>query len=405
MILFTEYYKEQGRRESAARHLLAVGRFKTAQKIGNRWYIDKAEPYPAARDFRNLDFKDRQLLETYIRKGLSKAECARRLGYYRSTITREVRRGLYEHTLDLTTETRYSCDKAQTAHEEHFSAMGPQLKIGNDHKLAKHIENKILNEKRSPAEILGEIERDNLTFATRICVATLYSYIDKQVFANVRREHLPEGGRRKRKYTHVVGKRPPKGDSIDNRPVEVDTRETAFDWEGDTIKGEQGTKECCYVLTERKTREEIIIPLPNGKSETVVSMLDDLERNLGAAFPLIFRSIMVDNGGENANFAGMELSLSGGKRTKVYYCHPYRSSERGSNENQNRQIRRKIPKGTRFKEYSPEYVAEVQNWLNSKPRKILGWKTAEMAFTEELAALGVDVDACLRAISSQKVYN
>ena len=57
------------------------------------------------------------------------SECAKRLGYNRSTISRELRLGLYEHTLsDLRTETRYSCDKAQAAHDENCSVVGPQFK-------------------------------------------------------------------------------------------------------------------------------------------------------------------------------------------------------------------------------------------------------------------------------------
>jgi hypothetical protein len=98
---------------------------------------------------------------------------------------------------DLTTEVRYSADKAQILHAAHYSAMGPQLKIGNDGELARHIEDKILYEKRSPAAILGEIEREGLPFRTRICAATLHSCIRKDIFLNITVKDLPEGGRRK----------------------------------------------------------------------------------------------------------------------------------------------------------------------------------------------------------------
>jgi IS30 family transposase len=406
MILFTEYFKLHGRRENAARHLLAVGRFKTAQKIKDRWYIDEAEPYPDSRDFTNLSLQERQLLETYMRKGFTKAECARRLGYNRSTITREVRRGTYEHTTsELLIETRYSCDKAQKDHEEHFSAMGAQLKIGNDRELADYIENKIINEKRAPASILGEIEREGLKFKTHICTATLYSYIDKCVFLNVRREHLPEGGKRKRTYKKVIAKRPPRGTSIEKRPAEVETRETAGHWEMDTCKGAQGTKESLLVFTERKTRYELIFPLRDGTSASVVSVYDALERQLGSLFPLIFRTVTVDNGSENSDFTGLQTSILGGERTKIYYCYPYRSSERGSNENQNRQIRRRIPKGSRLADYSAADIAAVETWINTNPRRIHDWKTAAQMFERELFALDVDANVCLRAFRSQFVYN
>jgi IS30 family transposase len=254
------------------------------------------------------------------------------------------------------------------------------------------MERKIVDEKRSPAAILGEIERDNLQFQTRICVATLYSYIRKEVFATVRMTHLPEGGKRKQKKEHVTAKSAPRGESIEKRPEEANTREVFGHWEGDTVKGKQGTKETLFVLTERKTRDEKIIPIPNGKAESVVAAIDGLEQKLGAAFPLVFKSITFDNGSENADSKGIERSIFGGQRTATYYCHPYSSCERGSNENQNKHIRRFIPKGVPLADYTPEQVAEVERWLNTNPRKIHGWRTAEQLFQTELASIGVEIN-------------
>jgi hypothetical protein len=78
MLFFTEYIKRSGRRNASARHLLAVGRFTTTQKINGRWYIDENEPYPNARDFVHFTLTSRRLLETFKRKGYINAECARR---------------------------------------------------------------------------------------------------------------------------------------------------------------------------------------------------------------------------------------------------------------------------------------------------------------------------------------
>jgi IS30 family transposase len=266
--------------------------------------------------------------------------------------------------------------------------MGPQLKIGNDGELARHIEHKILYEKRSPAAILGEIEREGLPFRTRICPATLYSYIRKDVFLNITVRDLPERGRRKRSYKKVVAKTSPRGESIENRPAEVMTRAAGGHWEMDTVKGRQGTKANLLVLTERKTRAELIRIMPDGTSKSAVGELDRIERHLGKElFALTFRSITVDNGSENADFAGFERSLYGGRRTKMYYCHPYSSYERGSNENQNRQIRRRVPKGTPIEGYAPEYIGEVERWINTNPRRLHGWRTAEQVFNEEFAGV------------------
>ena len=61
-------------------------------------------------------------------------------------------------------------------------------------------------------------------------------------------------------------KRAAAGESIENRPDEVATRETFGHWEMDTVKGKQGvTKSCMLVLTERKTRDEIIFKLKDQK--------------------------------------------------------------------------------------------------------------------------------------------
>ena len=64
------------------------------------------------------------------------------------------------------------------------------------------------------------------------------------------------------------------------------------------------------------------------------------------------------------------------KRTKVYFAHPFSSWERGTNENQNRMIRRFIPKGTNIAKVSNEEIKRIENWMNNYPGKILGYKTA-----------------------------
>lgn len=72
------------------------------------------------------------------------------------------------------------------------------------------------------------------------------------------------------------------GESIENHPEEVKDRETFGHWEMDTVKGKQGiTKSCMLVLTERKTRDEIIIKMPDQKAASVMEALDRLERKWG----------------------------------------------------------------------------------------------------------------------------
>ena len=83
-------------------------------------------------------------------------------------------------------------------------------------------------------------------------------------------------------------------------------------------------------------------------------MFNRLERRIGSkTFREVFKSITFDNGTEFSYTKGIEYSpYTKKQRTFVYYCHPYCSYERGSNENQNGFIRRFIPKGTPISNYS-----------------------------------------------------
>lgn len=174
--------------------------------------------------------------------------------------------------------------------------------------------------------------------------------------------------------------RAPAGESIEQRPEEIDEREEFGHWEGDTVysgKGKRKTTRALLTLTERKTRKEIIIAIPNRKAETVVKALDALERKLGARrFRAIFKSITFDNGTEFAAAEELERSCVNKRlpRTKVYFCHPYSSWERGTNENTNGMIRRRFPKGTNFAAVTNAQIAQAENWINNYPRKILGYK-------------------------------
>lgn len=104
---------------------------------------------------------------------------------------------------------------------------------------------------------------------------------------------------------------------------------------------------------------------------------------MGKHFRRIFRTITVDNGTEFSDCEGMERSCrTKRRRTKIYYCHPYSPNERGSNENMNRILRRFFPKGVSFDDITPAEVAEVAEWMNNYPRKILGWKSSATLFNE-----------------------
>ncbi|MDO4292143.1 MAG: IS30 family transposase [Eubacteriales bacterium] len=345
---------------------------------------------------RQLTRADRIKIEALLKEGLSKAKIAAHLGVHRSTIYNELKRGEYEHlNSDYTTEIRYSPDKAQERAEENLKVRGTQLKIGNDIAYANYIEDKIVNEDYSPAAVLGELKAQGREgeFNTTVCVATLYSYIDKGVFLKLTNKDLPVKKNKKRKYKKVrkQQKRAAAGDSIEKRPEEIDKREEFGHWEMDSVIGKRGvSKNTLLVLTERQTREEIIFKLPDHTDEAVVAALDTLEKRWGAdLFGKVFKSITVDNGSEFADVKGLERSVlnEGEKRTHLYYCHPYSSWERGTNEVTNKMIRRKVPKGTNFDDKTDEEIAEIEEWINRYPRRIHGYRSAGELFAEEIEKL------------------
>lgn len=342
--------------------------------------------------FKHLSQNDRIKMETMLNSGHKVVEVAEYLHVHRSTIYREIKRGEYTHrNSDYTEETRYSSDLGQKNHDWNAQGKGRNIKIGNDRPLAEYIEGKIIEDKYSPEAALAAAAESGIEFTTSISVRTLYRYIDKGIFLKLTNKDLPVKGKRKKHNKRVkVQKRASAGESIENRPDEVKDREIFGHWEMDTVKGKQGvTKSCMLVLTERKTRDEIIVKLPDQKAASVVEAIDRLERKWGDMFTKVFRSITVDNGVEFSDYEGLERSVlhEGEKRTFAFYCHPYSSWERDSNENNNRLIRRHIPKGEDFDEKQDRDIEYIENWINNYPRGIFGFKTSAQLFEEEIRKL------------------
>lgn len=335
---------------------------------------------------KNLSLTQRLTIETMLKTKHSRKEICEYLGIHKSTLSREIKRGLYKHTYakkdfwygDKIIEVdEYSASKAQQAHEQAAENKGRDLKLGKDYALVKYIEKRVLEKFLSPCAVLGEIKRNNLPF-TNISKTTLYRYIDMGLIGDVTVK------KRKKKKAEKTAKRAPRGLSIEQRPSEIWERNTFGHWEMDCVCG--SSLVTLLVLTERFTRKEIIFKMKDQKSQSVIHCLNVLERRFGSAFKQIFKTITVDNGSEFSNCEGMEKSIFGKKtkRTTFYYCHPYSSYERGTNERMNREIRRLIPKGSDLAEYSVEDIQRVENWINDYPREIFGYATSKELFDEQL---------------------
>lgn len=190
--------------------------------------------------------------------------------------------------------------------------------------------------------------------------------------------------KRKEKETQNSGNHC-KGVSIEYRCPSIMERKEFGHWEMDTVvSGRNKGKSALLVLTERKTRYELIFKIADKTAESVESAIDVLEFGLGNQFSKIFKTITVDNGVEFINPERLEQSiLSPNKKTTAFYCHPYSSWERGSNENNNRFIRRFIPKGSNIDLVDESKIYEIQKHMNHYPRALLGFKSAYECFEQE----------------------
>lgn len=111
-------------------------------------------------------------------------------------------------------------------------------------------------------------------------------------------------------------------------------------------------------------------------ADCVVHTLDMLEEVLGTElFRQVFPTILTDNGHEFADIFRMEQSINGGQRTKIFFCEPNRSDEKGACENNHRFIRYVIPKGTSLEPFGQADISLMMNHINSMFRKTLYGKS------------------------------
>ncbi len=339
-----------------------------------------------SRKGKHLDYSERQSIERwYNRDHRTKVEIAKLLDRNEKTIRNEIKKGLVKNlTTELIEIWVYSADVAQQKYDYYIHAKGPKLKIDNDYELKEYVEKSIKEDKKSPEVIANDIKEMN--FKTKMCARTIrnniyagdiYDITSKDMIYN--KEY-----KEKNKDKKICEKVPPEK-SIDYRPEEANTRKVYGHWEGDLVIGIKKRGAVLFTLTERKTREEIIVKIPGKKAEYVAKALDMIEKKYKKEFYTKFKTITFDNGGEFRNWKILEKSYDGRrkqKRTQVYYAHPYRSGERGSNENANRLIRRFIPKGVDITPISESFIQKAEDWINNYPRAMFNYKSTNEILSE-----------------------
>lgn len=313
---------------------------------------------------------------------------ARYIGVNRSTITRELRR--IKSKINIRSgkikNKPYNADDAQNDYEFKRSMSKANYILDDFPKLKEYIENKILNDKWSPDTIAGYIISHKLYKQdgfTSISTTTIYRAIHYGLL-KVKKEDT----RRMTKF-EKSGKYSKKGQLPDNkisfsielRPDDINNRESFGNWELDTvISTTKGIHKCLMTLTERKTRFEIIGILEAKTKEEVIVKFKKIQEYLKKNIKSIINSITTDNGGEFAGFLEI-IEITG---AKFYFCHPYASCEKGTNEKHNSIIRYFIPKSTLIENYTVDEINDICHWMNNYPRKVLNYFTPQEVLQKEL---------------------
>lgn len=176
---------------------------------------------------------------------------------------------------------------------------------------------------------------------------------------------------RKTKRSNIPNRLP-----IELRPEEVKQRLIAGHWEGDSIVSSKSTA-ALSTLVERKTGYTKIQKLERKTAintrKAIIKSLKDFPKDLR-------QTITFDNGCE---FTQHE-TITRKTNAICYFANPYHSWERGTNENTNGLIRQFFPKGTDFKKVTKEQIQDAENYINTRPRKRLGFKTPIEKLEEEL---------------------
>lgn len=330
------------------------------------------------RKYRRMTFTDRLIIERLYNAGCSYRAIARKTGFAVSSIHYEIKRGIYLHREhDWKEVPKYSATIADDDARWQATSKGQSLKLDKRFDFAYLVSQRIKGGE-SPDQIAGDLKRRN---EWTVSASTIYRYIDQGFIPDISNKNLWQKSKKKtRAYRRTRAVKAPVGASIEARPQIIGDRCTFGHWEMDTVIGNsRGREQSLLVLTERLTRYEIIVKLPAKTAKAVETAL----QNTVKQYPRnTFQTITVDNGAEFSGYHQIRQFTN-----EVYYCHPYSSWERGSNENANRLIRRFYAKGTSLQNVTQKDCDAVAFYMNRLHRKSLGYDTAESRFSAELAKL------------------
>jgi IS30 family transposase len=359
----------------------ACRRVGITRKTGYRWRAERGGVPPArledaARSHRYLSLLERQRIATLRGRGLGVREIARRLDRAPSTVSRELARNMLRHDGD-----RYDGDLAHArARDRTRRPRGSRLLA--DRELAQVVHDKLKLE-WSPQQIAAHLR---LTYPDRpawhVCHETIYQalYTGSSGLSRTLTRKL-RTGRPLRKRRRRADRRKIRFVTpsllIEHRPAIVAHRSRVGDWEGDLIVGRM-SRSAIGTLVDRTTRYVRLVHLPPGHSadQLVAGMLSTLQD-----VPASVRwTLTWDQGSEMARHDLLADHFCDG----IYFAEPGSPWQRGTNENTNGLLRQYFPKGADLNLYNADDLRAVEQRLNNRPRRTLGWKTPIDIFTTAL---------------------
>ena len=332
--------------------------------------------------YRQLNEHNRVRIEVYLNEGKSQYEIAQLLKVHRSTISREIksRGGIIRG---------YTADFAQSDYEASKKNCGIRSKMESP-VIGPFVIEKI-KQGWSPETISGRLRKeikDGIRLKEDyINYESIYQFIYDSIYGKQNKlcNYLKQGKKRRtkrngRKSKHeIILNRV----SIENRPKEVKTRKIIGHWEGDAIIYKY--KAAIQSIVERKLRYTVLTKLMRKTArESTNAFVSGLQDHY-------VKSLTVDNGTENRNHEEIKLKLN----APVFFCHPYSSWEKGTNENTNGLVRRYLPRGSSLENVTQDDLDDITFELNNRPRKTLQYATPQEMLELEYSKLPLQVNVAL----------
>lgn len=321
---------------------------------------------------RPISCLERQMIEFRLKAHLSVRQIARDLKRRHRVIQNELK----NHSLR---DGSYSAVYAQTLVDQKREMRSKRKrKLDHDLILQAHVVQE-LRRGQSPDVIAGRLKTHPPKALKNKTISheSIYAWIQEGEGRKLGLHHHLLGGRPKRQKRHGRKKQKthiPERISIHTRACGINERRELGHWESDSmVFSKQKTR--LSVQYERKTRYVMIHRLSNGTAEeTLKALTQSIE-----SFPQpIWKSITFDNGGEGASHFKLRQTYD----LQTFFCDPYASYQKGGVENSNRLIRRFFPRNTDMSRITQKDIYEIQEQINSTPRKILGYRTPKEAMAE-----------------------